>query len=126
MEDLPVSSTSCKSIPHFQNWHAIANIPSSIAVSICYWLVAASIAELASAMPSASGGMSMVITILEEFQLSSVSSSLSLGIRDCRKVWPPLRVVRWLVEYACLDLRSSIHVLHSRKSDSLDVRLVSP
>jgi hypothetical protein len=29
----------------------------SIAVSVCYWLVAASIAELASGMPSASGGM---------------------------------------------------------------------
>lgn len=28
----------------------------SIAVSVCYWLVAASIAELASGMPSASGG----------------------------------------------------------------------
>lgn len=32
---------------------------ASIAVSFCYWLVAASIAELASAMPSASGGMSL-------------------------------------------------------------------
>lgn len=29
--------------------------PSSIAVSVCYWLVAASIAELASGMPSSSG-----------------------------------------------------------------------
>jgi amino acid permease len=28
-----------------------------IAVSVCYWMVAASIAELASGMPSAGGGM---------------------------------------------------------------------
>ena len=32
------------------------NVNISIAVSVCYWLVAASIAELASGMPSASGG----------------------------------------------------------------------
>lgn len=34
-----------------------------IAVSVCYWMVAASIAELASGMPSAGGGMLIIITL---------------------------------------------------------------
>lgn len=34
-----------------------------IAVSVCYWMVAASIAELASGMPSAGGGMLNIITL---------------------------------------------------------------
>lgn len=68
----------------------------------------------------------MLIHILEESQLSSFSSSVSLGIRDCRKVRSRLRMVRWLVEHARLDLWSSIHVLHPWKPNSLDVCLVSP
>lgn len=35
-----------------------------MAVSVCYWMVAASIAELASGMPSAGGGMCIALAVL--------------------------------------------------------------
>ena len=39
-------------------------VVQSIAVSVCYWLVAASIAELASAMPTAAGGASVAAFVV--------------------------------------------------------------
>lgn len=63
------------------------NFKPSIAVSLCYWLVAASIAELASGMPSASGGMFVLFLLLfcplnNEFLLTWLTS-LPLGFHHC-------------------------------------------
>ena len=60
-----VPSTSCKSIiPHDSRpFPDLMLIRTSIATSVFYWMIAACIAELASAIPSSAGGKYQLLSV---------------------------------------------------------------
>src|SRR5437763_12453033 len=64
----------------------------SISDSIFYFVVASSVAELASSMPSSGTGSSLALTA-QPANLHSLRSSISLGDYH----WRPLRAGMWLV-----------------------------
>lgn len=90
----------------------IANLLLSIAVCLFYGPIYASIAELASSIPSSGGGMS---EFSSNFFHNNILFLTSLSLVFCRRwsLWQNLWVACWLVELPGLDLCSGIHFGHS-------------
>ena len=97
----------------------------SIAASFFYWLIAASLAELASAVPSAGGGESSMLH-LRSRSLITTLLSVPLGLHHS---WSPrscCRILCGLAEFPWLVHRVSLNLTDQCSDSSLNVGSLSP
>ncbi|KAL8635392.1 MAG: hypothetical protein Q9228_007111 [Teloschistes exilis] len=93
-----------------------------IAASVFYWIIGASIAELASAIPSSGGGKKTLGPHFHTLDQAEKETSLPLGYHHCWTIWARLRLVRRLVELPGVASRARCTTANRGRAISLHVR----